>query len=188
MGRQSTIAKLPPDVRAKLEQMVRDGSHTIDEIVAEVQGMGGEVKRTAVGDFKKKMEASLARVREARDVAGVWVKNLGEEEDSKGGQLLMQLLHTIAFQTLADLGGQQDGAEPMDIMLLSKAIKDLAGAQKTDLEFRTKLREQFKREMAERAAAAAEEAVKIAKAGVSQAGLSETAAAELREKILGIVG
>lgn len=184
MPPKSSISKLPPALRAELDRLIRDGRYTLDQIVAHLQELGGEVKRTAVGDYKKKMEDTFARYREAQEVAGVWMKPLGEQADSQFGQLLAELFKTLAFRTLADMQGNEAGAEPEQLMLLARSLKDIAGAQKADAEYRDKLRAQWQKEMAERAMAAEAEVAKVAK----RAGLTAEAAAEIRQHVLGIVG
>jgi hypothetical protein len=188
MGRTSSIDKLDPKLKAECLRLIREGGHTVDELLAHLQAMGAPIKRTALADYKKRMESSLAKVREAQEVAGVWVKDLGEDPESKTGQLIVELLKTVAFRTLADMQDQERGAEAEELMLLARSVKDMMGAQKVDLEFRTKLREQWRKELAERAAAAAEQAVETAKASVGSQGLTEEAADRIRELVLGIVG
>lgn len=184
MPPRSSIARLPPEIRAELDRLIRERRHTIDEIVVHLRQLGGEVKRTAVGDYKKRMEASLARYREAQEVAGVFIPQLGINPDSQMGQLLAELLKTVAFRTLADMQQRDDGAEPMEIMLLSKALSELARAQKTDQEFREKVRAEYRRELEEKAKQAEAAVAKVAR----RAGLTGEAAAEIRRHVLGIVG
>lgn len=188
MGRQSSIDKLDPKLKHECLRLIREGGHTVDELLAHLQGLGAPIKRTALADYKKRMESSLAKVREAQEVAGVWVKDLGEDPESKTGQLIVELLKTVAFRTLADMQGQESGAEAEELMLLAKAVKDMMGAQKTDLDFRSKLKVEWKRELAERAAAAADAAVAEAKQSAGQSGLTEDAAQRIREIVFGVVG
>lgn len=187
MGRKSSIDQLDPRLRDELDRLIRDRRFTIDAILAHMQQMGAPLKRSAIGDYKKRSEERLARYREAQEVAGTWVRSLGESPDSKTGQLLAELLKTVAFRTLADMQDSDAGAEPEELMLLARALKDMAGAQKTDLEFRTKLRAEFNAEVAARAAAAAEAVVESAKATAGQQGLTAQAAENLRALVLGIV-
>jgi hypothetical protein len=182
MARKSTITQLPPEVRVHLEKLIREQTHTIDEIVAEVQSMGGDVKRTAVGDFKRKMEQRLVRVREAQDVAGVWVESLGEKKDSPMGQLVAEILKTVAFQTITDLADSDEPVKPMDLMLLSKTLQQVSGAQKADHEYRRKLRDEWLAEIAAKTKTTADEVKKAARSG----GLTEEAAEDIRKNILGI--
>lgn len=183
MGRRGTIAKLPPEIKAECDRLIREGRATIDEIVAHLRQLGAVVPRSTLGDYKKRMEERLRRYREAQEVAGVWVAQLGEQPDSQTGQLLAELLKTVAFRTLADMQEQEAGADPAELMLLAKALKDMAGAQKTDLEFRTKLRAAWQRELEERAKAAEAEVKEVARS----AGLTAEAEARIREIVLGVV-
>lgn len=184
MPRKSSISRLPAPVRTELERMIREGTYTIDEMVAEIRAMGGHVKRSAVGDFKKRMEDRLVRVREAQEVGRVWVSQLGQNPDSPMGQLVAEVLKTVAFRTITDLDDSGETVKPMDLMLLSKALKEISGAQKVDHEFRRKLREEFIAEMKARASEVAGEAEKEARA----AGLTDDAVALMRKHVLGVVG
>ncbi|MEX2155095.1 MAG: DUF3486 family protein [Gemmatimonadaceae bacterium] len=184
MPQKSSIARLPTQIREQLERMIREGTYTIDEMVAEIRGMGGDVKRTAVGDFKQRMEERLTRVREAQEVGRVWVEKLGENPDSPMGQLVAEVLKTVAFRTITDLDASNETVKPMDLMLLSRALKEISGAQKVDHEHRRKLRDEFLTEMKAKATAAAGVAEKEARA----AGLTDDAVALMRKHVLGVVG
>jgi hypothetical protein len=184
MGRQSRIAKLDPAIKGEVDRLIREGRHTIDQIVAHLRELGTELPRSTVGDYKKNMEKKLARYREAQEVAGVWVAQLGQQSDSHTGQLLAELLKTVAFRTLADMQDQDSGTEAGDLMLLAKALDHMARAQKTDQEFRERVRAAYRAELEERAKAAQEEVAEVARS----AGLTEEAATRMREIVLGVVG
>ena len=183
MARKSAIAKLPPQIQAEVDRLIRGGRATIDDIVAHLRQMDVDVSRSSVGRYKQTMEQRLARYREAQEVAGKWVASLGEQPDSQTGQLLAELLKTVAFRTLADMQDQEHGAEPEELMLLARSLKDMAAAQKTDMEFRKQLRAAFQAEMAERARAAEEELKEVARS----AGLTADAEKRIREIVLGVV-
>ena len=174
MGRRSSIRKLRADVREVVDRLIRDG-HTIDEITAHLRSLGAGISRSAVGRYKQKMEEQLARFRQAQEVAGVWVKDLGAEPEGKVGRLLAQMLQTLAFQVMADMGDGETSAEPMDVMLLAKAIKDLETAAKQSAEREFKIRERTQKEAAE----AVEEIA-------AQAGLSADTVEKFRSAILGV--
>jgi hypothetical protein len=183
MARQSTITKLAPALRAECDRLIREGGYTVDDLLAHLQQLGAPIKRTALAEYKKRTEMNFAKYREAQEVAGQWVKDLGDSPDSKTGQLLAQLLQTVAFRSLVDLQAQEEGSEAKDIAMLARALKDISGAQKTDFEHRLKLRAQWKAELAERAAETATAVEKSAKSN----GLSDVDAARLREMVLGVV-
>jgi Tfp pilus assembly pilus retraction ATPase PilT len=106
----------------------------------------------------------------------VWADRFGDEPEGDVGQLLKQMLRSVAFQTLGSMSEREESAEAMEVMLLAKAMKDLAGADKLAADRILMIR----REVAKQAAT---EAVKEAKAG----GLSDEAAEAIRQKILGVV-
>lgn len=184
MGRKSRITQLDPQIRAEVDRLIRDGVATIDGIVDHLRSLGVDLPRSTVGDYRKRMAAQLERYREAQEVAGAWVAELGEQRDSQTGQLLAELLKVVAFRTLGDLGESAAAADPMAIMLLAKALKDVAGAEKVNLEIRKRLRAEYEAEVAARAATAADAAVEVGRG----AGLSEEAADKIREIVLGVVG
>jgi hypothetical protein len=183
MGRRSRISQLAPAVRAEVDRLIRDGA-TIDGIVAHLRAFGVELPRSTVGDYRKKASEQLARYREAQEVAGAWVAELGAQRDSQTGQLLAEMLKTLAFRTLGELGAASaEATDPMGLMLLARALKDVSAAEKTNIEIRKKVRAEFEAETAERAGAAADAAEAVGRG----AGLSDDAAARIREIILGVV-
>ncbi|HLT43786.1 MAG TPA: phage protein Gp27 family protein, partial [Luteimonas sp.] len=90
------------------------------------------------------------------------------------GRLLSEMLRTVAWQTIGSMG-ETDAVAPNEIMLLARAIKDLAAADKVAMERELKIRQEVARQ-------AADAATKIAKRG----GLSADAVQEIRREILGV--
>lgn len=171
MARKSTVKQLDPRIRSEVDLAIRDGRATIDDIVAIIQGMGGEASRSAVGRYKQRAEEQLKRYREAQEVAKVWIGKLQTDPEGDVGRLLAEMLRTTAFQTLGDI----DAATPQDIMFLGKALKDLAGADKLTADRILVVRRE-----------AAKEAAVVAVKEAKGAGLSDEAAELIRKKILGL--
>jgi hypothetical protein len=169
MAGKSSITKLDPRVKEAVDNAIRDGKLTIDDIVAIIVELGGDASRSAVGRYKKRAESMMGRYREAQEIAKVWVGKLQTDPEGDVGRLLSEMLRTTAFSTLGDM----DSASPQDLMFLGKALKDLASAEKLTAERILAVR----REAAKDAAAVA---VKEAKG----AGLSDEAAEAIRRKIL----
>lgn len=172
MGRKSSIAQLPQAIRQAVDEAIREGRATIEDIVSLVKTMGGSASASAVGRYKANAEEQMGRYREAQEVAKVWVERLGNEPEGDVARLLPEMLRTVAFGTIGSL----DGADANEVMLLARAIKDLASADKLTAERILRVR----REVADKAAV---EAVKEAK----RAGLSDEAAEAIKRKILGVV-
>lgn len=176
MGRQSTIKQLPDAVREEVDRMVRDDGWTIDEITDRIQELGGDASRSAVGRYVKSAREQMEKYREAQAIAQTWVKKLEEEPSGDVGQLLIQMMHTVSFSTLSTMGDDEDGATPKDIHLLARAIKDIAGAEKINLDRELRTRREVARQAAEEAGSAG-----------AELGLSAEQNAALRERILGMV-
>lgn len=171
---KSKIEGLPNEVRKSVHKLIRDG-HTIDDILMHLQRLGEEISRSSVGRYKKKMDGKFKRYREAQEVAGVWVSQMGEDPKGDVGRLIAEMLKTLAFQTMADMGDDDGATAPKEIMFLAKAIKDLEGAGKLSLDRTERIHK-----------AALKAAAKAADTVVSERGISKKDAAEIRAKILGI--
>lgn len=168
MGRRSTFERLPKELLDEVNRLIRDG-RTIVEIRDHLATLGAELSQSATGRYVKSARESMERYQQARAVAGQWVTVLGENPKGDVGALLAEMLKTIAFQTLVQVGDRADekAPKPMDIMLLAKAIRDLEATSKANIERREKIRQQ----VIESAAAKAGEVGQ--RAGLSQATIDE---------------
>lgn len=171
MGRQSAIRRLPRSVRESVDRAIREERLTIDEIVNLINRSGAEASRSSVGRYVQAARNQLQRFREAQEIAKVWAGKLSEDPESDVGRLVSEILRTIVFQQLGELGEDPD-KRAMETMLLAKALDHVASAEKKALD--TELR--VRREMAKRAE-------KMARAQ----GLSAEQAAALRKDLLGVV-
>jgi hypothetical protein len=184
MGRKSRISQLPPEVRAGIDGLIGEDRLTLDELVDMIRReFQTEIPRATLGDYRKKMNERLSRMREAREVAGSWVEDLGGKADSKTGALLAELLQVLAFRTLAEMHGKQEEAAPGDLMVLAKALDHLTRSQKTDHEYRLRVQAEYRAELASKAEAAAKEAGAVARNG----GLTEAAVEHIRTIVFGVV-
>lgn len=179
MGRRSKFDGMDSPLLAEIDRLIRAG-HTIVAIREHLEAMGTPVSNGAVGRYVKNARANMARYREAQEVAGQWVTELGENPRGDVGVLLAEMLKSVAFNTLDTLAGGADGlpakpAKPMDIMLLAKSIKDLEATAKQSME---------RRERIERAAL--ERQAKAAESTAREQGVSDQAWEAIREKFLGI--
>ena len=133
MPRKSTIDQLPAALREALDALIRDGRHTLDEILAHLAKLNdGEepVSRSALGRYAQRAEAQMQRYREAQEVAKVWVQKFEADPQGDVARLLPEMLRSVAFQTLGSMSEREDAAAPEEVMLLAKAMKDLASADK----------------------------------------------------------
>lgn len=184
MARRSSIDQLPHEIRDVCLRLIRDG-RTIHEITTALNELDADVSKSAVGRYVKSTRELMQRHLAAQDIAGRLIAQLGENPQGDVGALLAEMLKTIAFQLMADMGtdgGELDPeaaaelrAKPMDIMLLAKGLDHLerAGA----IGFKRRL--EIERLVLARQAKAAESVAK-------QQGLSTDQWAAIRAKFLGI--
>lgn len=180
MGRKSTVGALPKELVEACNGLIRDG-RTIDDILTALRELGAPVSRSAVGRYVKSARESMEKYRQAQEVAKVWVDKLEAEPSGDVARLLPEMLRTVAFQTLSTMGEADKPAKAMDVMLLAKALRDIAGTQKTNIDTELQLRKlrAETKAKADAAAAAVEQMTR-------QAGMSEELVTTIRARILGV--
>lgn len=175
MAGRSSIARLPQALLDVCHRLIRDGK-TIEEITGKLNELDADVSQSAVGRYVKSAREQMQRYREAQEVAGRWVAELGENSKGDVASLCKDMLTGIAFQTLDQVAQQQldgkteDGkpakqVKAMDLMLFAKALESLESTSKRSLE----RREKIERAAIERAAKKVGEVG--AQLGISQASI-----------------
>lgn len=193
MARQSTIKRLPPEIRDKIGALL-DRGRTLDEILEHLSAMDVEISRSALGRYKQHIDKVSERIRRSREIAEAMVRNYGEAPESKTARLNIELLHGVMLDMLSqlpDLSGEGDKSgdgkdkddqavlltlSPRGAMEMAKAMDHLARASKQDADLIAKLREEARAEARAEAASAAEEVGR-------KEGLSDKAIAEIRSTL-----
>ena len=109
------------------------------------------------------------------------VNKLEAEPNGDVSRLLPEMLRVVAFQTLTNMGESDASVGAMDVMLLAKALKDIAGTQKTNIDTELLMRKVRAETQAKADAAAAE-----VEAITRNAGMSEELVSSIRARILGV--
>jgi len=185
VARPSSIARLPQELADLCHRLIREGK-TIHEITDKLNELDADVSKSAVGRYVKSAREQMTRYREAQEVAGRWVSELGENSKGDVATLCQQMLTGIAYQTLDQVAQQQleatapDGkpAKPvkaMDLMLFAKALESLESSSKRSIE----RREKIERAVLERQA-------KVAEKTARENGLSDDQWEAIRKQFLGI--
>jgi hypothetical protein len=184
MAQRSSIDRLPPDVRERVDAAIKNGA-TIDEIVGmlldlhEAGALAEPVSRSAVGRYSKNYREIAAQQRELQSVAKAMGREFGEEGDLQG-RLLIQLATSIATRAIMPIAAGEDvEMDGKELHFLARAIKDITSAAKTDVDREAKIRD----EAVKRTKAAAAEAAASSARG---AGASEETIRTVRAAILGI--
>jgi hypothetical protein len=178
MGRKSSIERLPLPVKKAIDDALKTGRFTIDEIVASVrQQFGTEIapKRSTLGRYKQSFEEVGTKMREAREVAGVWAERLGSEPQGDIGKVVMELLRTMAFDATLTMSEAVEGVNTKELNALALAMQRLESAGKRNLEREKAIRQAAMEEAARRV----DEVVKD-----KSVGLSDDAAQEIKNRLL----
>lgn len=143
MPQKSKLTQLDPRIRGAVDDAIREGRASIDEIVLMIRAMGGEASRSSVGRYVKSASTQLKRYREAQEIAKAWVGRLNAQPEDDVGRMLAEMFKTLAMQTMAQLGDEEAEAppQPMELMLLAKSLDHLTRSQKTTVDRAVKIRE-----------------------------------------------
>ena len=135
-NRPSSIDRLPQEVRDWIGRL-RDQGCTIDEIIIKLRELDKDAvpSRSALGRHLKKAEEVAERLRKSRQVADVIVRRLGESDPDKTTRMNIELMHNVLFEIATRAGddGESVTFEPLEAMLLAKALDHLGKASKDDV-------------------------------------------------------
>jgi len=150
MALKSSVLKLPAGVRAELHRLLADGHLTLDEMVGEVRAMGGDVSRSALHRYQVNFEEQGRKLREARETAEVFVRELGSEPDSKTGRLVKEIVETLAFRLGSRALTDEADLDSKDLMQLAKTLDHLERSDSIRTARELKLREELRGKVADR--------------------------------------
>ena len=178
---QSSIDRLPEDIREKLYELLRDPRVTqlvatakINEIL-EAEGHPERLTKSSVNRAAVRMEKVGEKLRQSREMAQMWIGKFGVEPQGHVGKLLNEVLRDLAFNTALSL---REGEEPTE----PKLIRDLAIAAK---ELEKAASENVKREEEIKKRVIAEAADRVDEAAKAQ-GLTADQADFWRRQVLGV--
>ena len=183
MPRQSSIKRLPPEIKERIGTLFASG-FTLDEILDALAEQNIKVSRSALHRHKQHIDKIGERLARSRETSEMLVERFGQGLESKTARLNIELIQDVIMQIMAKEDGEHDDDEkgpgtPMGAMLLAKAVEHLTKAARHDAELTIKIREQA---AAEARAKAAESAATASK----QLGLTADQAAFIRAEILGV--
>ena len=178
MPRKGTIHLLDPRLKEAVDAALSEGRATLDDIVAMVRGMGGQVSRSAVHRYAQDFEDSLKRYREAQQVAGQWIAAFQANPDSDVGRLLAEMCKTLAFQTMAQANAEGAAVDMLELSRLARAVKAL-----TDTD---RIKAEMEQKVAERVRSAVDKAVGAAEADAKDGRIPPEALKRIREEVYGV--
>jgi hypothetical protein len=130
MSRPSSIDRLPPDVRQALDRLLADPRVTQLETVARINdilardGHPDRLSKSALNRYAVKMDEVGSKLREAHQVAELWIGRFGGLPDGQLGQLIIQVVRTLAFDVGLKL--HQGELDPEAMPAAVKMLRDLS--------------------------------------------------------------
>jgi len=147
MSRLSTIKSLPPEARAALDSALAEGNLTLDELVSFLEEQGFTISRSSLGRYRKDFEEVAKKLRESREVAAAFARELGAVPGDEMGQLLLEMVHTLTFKAC----NADEEMAPKDVMFLAQTIKNLTESRRlsarTAIEIRAAEKKRLEDEM-----------------------------------------
>ena len=120
MGRQSSIKRLPPEIRERLDEWIRDQAVTqaeaverVNELLAELYPDHPPLSKSAVNRYDLSMREIGEKMRQAREISEVWIARLGSAPGGRMGHLIAEMIRTMAFEIMQKL---QEGELDADSM------------------------------------------------------------------------
>lgn len=190
MGRKSTIARLPLEIKSYIEAMLATGSQTLDELIADLQGRfpaearaGDLPSRSALHRYGSKLDRRLSAIRASTEAAKLIQAQAGDDKDARS-EALTALVQTELFEAILSLqeadDPEVDHAER--VAMLSSAAKNIATLTRSSVnlkEFQARVEDAARKKLLE------EQRAKLEALG-SKGGVTPETKAAIREA-LGIV-
>ena len=103
MARKSSIDTLPKPVKDRIRTLIQENRLTLDQILDELEKDFGDQKtpsRTALHRHKKKYAKVIESINEKRDLAEMFVRELGTRPESNQGRMLVEMMHSLLTDTV----------------------------------------------------------------------------------------
>lgn len=197
MGRQSAIDRLPPEIRDALNAWLRDPAITQAEAVERTADLVAELNerlpeedqlsapsKSSVNRYSQRMERVGERLRQSREVAQMWIDKLGAKPQGQLGNLVTEMLRSLAFELAMKLSEAELDEESLPGVIemcreLSLTATRLEKATSENVKREAEIRKQEREKAAEEAAQTVERS--LATQGMSREGIDA-----IKRDILGI--
>lgn len=178
---QSSIDRLPEDIRTQLQELLRDPRVTQLEATKRIniillnEGSNEQLSKSSVNRYALRMDKVGAKIRQSREIAKFWVGQLGAEPQGEVGKLLNEMVRNLAFEATSEMLEGEAPVEPKMLKDLAIAIERLERAASENV----KREEQIRKQALEDAADRVEEAA-------VQMGQNKEQAAFWRRRVIGM--
>ncbi|MGF1688717.1 DUF3486 family protein [Photobacterium japonica] len=182
-GRRSKIDLLPETVKRLLDELLRDGRNSQQDVLDAVHdhidqlGLPEDLKpsRSGLNRYATRMEAIGKDLRDVREVSQALVAQLGDKPTGEVSKLILEIGRTQLFKAMMNANekdGEVDIGMIKDAMLAAQRLESAAmSSHKREKEIRK---------------AFADEAAKVAETVGKKAGLTAETVSNIKKEILGI--
>jgi hypothetical protein len=134
MGRKSTIARLPTEVKTYIQAMLATGAQTLDEMITDLQARfpaeahaGDLPSRSSLHRYGSKLDRRLAAIKASTEAAVLIREHAGDSLDARS-EALTALVQTEMFEAIMALQDADDADldQGERLAMLSKAAKNIA--------------------------------------------------------------
>lgn len=186
MPRPSSISRLPSELRDLIGRL-REGGRTIDEILEKLRELDADVSRSALHrHIKTHIDAVGEKLRQSRMIAEGLIAKLGEGPSNHTARLNIELMHSIVQKLLITEDGEFVKLDQKDAFFLSKAMKELASASKTDVDRERAITDMVRKKIAAEIDNKSKEAADKVSEIANEGGLSEKAVQAIRQQVFKI--
>lgn len=149
--RKSSISRLPDEQRRFIETLIREGRHTLDEMLAAIRerfpnGEAASVSRSALHRYDNAMTVLAGRMREIETMSQTLVGELGDGLGEKTGELLAQAITTLAANATLK-AHENDNITIEEVRRLAVAAKNALDTQRVGLNVRRQIAEEARQKL-----------------------------------------
>lgn len=160
MGKPSTIDRLPADILDRLQELLRDprisqleATARINEILEE-DGHAERLSKSAVNRYDLSMRKAGEKLQQSREVAKMWIGKLGAAPQGQVGNLVNEVLRTLAFDLSLKLQDAELSEESIpgvigNLKALALAVQRLEASSTMNVKRETEIRKQALEQAAE---------------------------------------
>jgi len=181
MAKKSKIKRMPAEVRALIERLLREDRLSLDEMIAEVKAQFPDAEppsRSGLHRYKEGFDQLTERMRSIETMANALVGELGEDAGEKAGALLAQSITTLAANAALQAHAN-DETSVEDVRKLARAAKDVLQARRISLTERRELEKAAEERLLKEQRARLDGVVK-------RRGMSADTADQIKREILGV--
>ena len=171
MPQRSSVELLPENIKAELDKrLVQGGFSNYEKLADWLSENGFKIGKSSVHRYGSKLEEKFEAIAASTQAAKSLVE-AAPDDDGSVNEAVLRLVQEKLFNLMMDSVG---GFEPKDLSAIARAVADITRGSISSKKYRAEVK------------AKSETAAKEIETKVRAAGLDESTAAEIRQKILGI--